>query len=100
MYYEIFTLPTFDKIYEGLDHSEQFWIQKIKQQLEQFPTGKILQFSWIREKRYGSKRLYYIIDELRKRMLLINFVPKKDQQKIINYMVSNQTTLFLFLRKL
>jgi len=56
MPYEIFTTEPFDKLYDKLDKTEQRWIQRIKQQLSQYITGKILHFSWFREKKYLNKR--------------------------------------------
>lgn len=100
MPYRIFTLRTFDAIYGSLDGSEQIWIQNIKKQLETHITGKILQFSWLREKRYLNKRLYYIVDEEQTKVLLIAFASKKEQQKIINQILINKEELLFYLRSL
>ena len=100
MVYRIFTLKTFDEVYAKLDGSEQQWIQKIKKQFEQQVTGKILHFSWLREKKYLNKRLYYLIDEEQKKILFIAFAPKKEQQSIINQILMRGNELLLFLRRL
>ncbi len=40
MSYKIYTLKTFDEVYENLDGSEQIWIQNMKKQLETHVTEK------------------------------------------------------------
>ena len=100
MLYRIFTLKTFDEVYEILDGSEQIWIQNIKKQLETHITGKILHFSWLREKKYLNKRLYYIVGNEQKKVLMIAFASKKEQQKIINQILLNKEELLFYLRSL
>ncbi len=100
MAYTIYATDTFKKLYASLDGSEQGWIDKIKKQLEAYPTGKPLRYSWFREKKYGNKRLYYLIDESSKKILLVSFAPKKDQQKIINFVTVNMKELLNYLKGL
>ena len=100
MVYRIFTLKTFDEVYEALDGSEQQWIQKIKKQLEQQATGKILRFLWFREKKYLNKRLYYLVEEEQKKILFIVFGSKKEQQNIINQVLLKKDELLSLLRGL
>lgn len=38
--YTVYATDSFKKIYSVLDRSEQIWIEKIKSQLEEYPTGK------------------------------------------------------------
>lgn len=98
--YTVYGTDTFKKIYESLDKSEQLWIQKISKQLEEYPTGKILHFSWFREKKYLNKRLYFLIDEHQKKILLVSFASKKDQQKVIEFIQRNMREFLEYLRKL
>lgn len=100
--YAIYTTETFDKLFRSLDRSEQNWIVKIKEKLEDNPVGKILRYSWLREKRYLSrnKRLYYLVDEDLKKILLISFAPKKDQSRIIEFIAQNMSELLEHLRSL
>jgi len=95
--YYVYTFNTFDKIYLKLDRSEQIWIQRIIENLETNPYGKILRFSWLREKKHQNKRLYYIVDDITQRILIIAFAPKKDQQETINYIVKNKKEFFTYL---
>ena len=79
--FAVYATDTFRDILDSLDGNEREWIEKIKMQIEQSesPTGKILHFSWFREKKFLNKRLFYIIDENLKRVLFVSFASKKDQ---------------------
>ena len=57
--YAVYATETFKRLYLALDGSEQQWVDKIKKQLEENLTGKILNFSWFREKKYLNKRLIF-----------------------------------------
>ena len=96
--YEVYTTETFKRLFKTLDNSEQRWIIKIKSQLEEKPTGKSLSFNWFREKKYHNKRLYFLIENNQRKILLISFVSKKDQQDIINFVKANSKELLEKLR--
>ena len=98
--YQVYATDSFKKLYAALDGSEQQWVDSAKKQLEENPTGKILHFDWFREKKYLNKRLYFLIDEERKKILFVSFASKKEQQKVINFVIANKTELLNFLRNL
>ena len=98
--YPIHFTEAFNKVYCTIDTNERLWIDKIRKQLEENPTGKILKFSWLREKKYHNKRLYYIIDKNNKRVLFIAFTSKKDQQKTIKFIELNIRGFMEYLRGL
>lgn len=98
--YTAYRTPAFDKLCGTLDKHEQQWISKTINKLEDNPLGKILRYDWFREKKYTSKRLFFIIDELSKRILLIAFAHKKEQQTIINKVIANKEELFRYIRSL
>ena len=98
--YIIYFTDAFKEVYNSIDKSEQQWINKIQKKLEENPTGKILQFSWFREKKYLNKRLYYLIDDNNKKILLVAFAPKKDQQKVIDFIKTNMRDYLDYLRRL
>ena len=100
MSYRIYATETFKTLYYSLEKDEQKWIDKIKKNLEEYPTGKILRYSWFREKKYGNKRLYYLINEEKKNILLVSFASKKEQQKIINFVTLNMKELLRYLKSL
>ncbi len=76
---------------------EKFLIEKVKKNLTEYPTGKILKFYWFREKKFGDKRIYYIIDEELKKILIIAFGSKKEQEGMIEYILQNMN---FYLKKL
>jgi hypothetical protein len=81
---KIYETETFTKLYEAMEKVEQEWVDKIKLQLvENHQVGKPLRFEWFREKKFGDKRLYYLIYKDVSKILLVSFGSKKAQQKII-----------------
>ena len=98
--YAIFITQPFEKLFYTLEKSEQIWIDKIKKKLEENATGKPLGFEWFREKKYGNKGLYFLVDEKNKKILLIAFATKKDQQKVINFIKSNMKEFLDYLKNI
>ncbi|MDD9954422.1 MAG: hypothetical protein OXR66_08890 [Candidatus Woesearchaeota archaeon] len=96
--YRVLRTDEFMKEYRTLAQQERFWIYKMQKKFTVHPTGKILRYSWFREKKFGNKRLYFLVDEETKKVLLIAFDSKKEQQKIIDYVTKNMDALFRFLR--
>lgn len=88
MVYDIYETDAFTKIFESMSKDEQEWIQKMKAQITINPkVGDPLRFGWFREKKHGDKRLYFIISMKTPRVLLVAYGPKKEQQKIIDYIL-------------
>lgn len=98
--YAVYATETFKEVYVALDGSERRWVDKIMEQLQQNPTGKILHFEWFREKKFLNKRLFYLIDEGSMKILFVAFATKKEQQSIIEFVVTNKEELLLYLRSL
>ena len=96
--YSIYATELYLSIYEALDGSEKIWLDKMKKQLGENPSGKILRFSWFREKKYLNKRLYYLIDEDLKKILFVAFGSKKEQEKTIRYVLEHMEELLDYLR--
>ena len=91
MPYQIYETETFSKLYEAMEKVEQKWVDKIKIQLIENPqTGKPLRFDWFREKKFGDKRMYYLIYKDVSKILLVSFGSKKEQQKIIDHIIENK----------
>jgi len=87
----IYETETFSKLYESMEKEEREWISKIKVQIKENPyVGKPLKFEWFREKKFVNKRLYYLIYQNLKRVLLVAFGSKKNQQKIIGYILKSK----------
>ncbi len=88
---EVYETETFSQLYEACEKIERGWIDKMKDQLrENLLVGQPLRFNWFREKKLGNKRLYYLINESTQKAILVSFGTKKEQQKIIDYILLNR----------
>ena len=98
--YKIYETDSFKKHYDKADQNEKNWIDQTHRNVEEDPSGKILHFSWFREKKYLNKRLYYLIEEEQKKILFLTYAPKKEQKEIINFVLKNMKELLNYLRSL
>lgn len=91
MTYAIYTLPSlYQKIIVKLPEIEREEIQRILLQLTENPfVGAQLQIRYLREKRLREKRLYYLVFEDLKAVLIISISDKKAQQKTIDLIILN-----------
>ena len=91
MTYAIYTLPSlYQKIIVKLPEIEREEIQRILLQLTENPfVGSQLQIRSLREKRLREKRLYYLVFEDLKAVLIISISDKKAQQKTIDLIILN-----------
>jgi hypothetical protein len=98
--YDTYATDNFKKIFNSLDKSEQDWIEKIKRSFKIYSAGKPLGYKWFREKKYKNKRLYFLVDEEREKVLFLSFASKKNQQEIINFVIANRRELLNYLKSL
>ena len=85
MPYKILISNEFDHDFQKLDHSLQIQISKEISQLEENPyVGKLLGFSFFREKKILNYRIYYLIYDNYVAVFVIALSTKKDQQDVIN----------------
>jgi len=86
MVYVVYTLPSlYQKVIVKLSKIEREEIQKIVLQLTENPfVGDQLQIKFLREKRLREKRLYYLVFEDIKAVLIVAISDKKTQQKTID----------------
>lgn len=91
MKYEVYRTERFDKEAEKLSRDENNRIDKvITRQLEENPyVGDQLQIKILREKRLDEKRIYYLVFDDLKAVLMIAISGKKAQQKIIDFIIEN-----------
>lgn len=88
---EVLEAEIFAKVYSQCEKAEQNWIDKMRDQLAQdLHVGKPLRYDWFREKKFRNKRLFYVVNEMTKKVLLITIGDKKEQQAIINHVVANK----------
>ncbi len=91
MSYEVYETNAISELFDGLETDEKDWIVRMRVQIKENAfVGKPLRFVWFREKKYKDKRLYYLIYEDKRRVLLVAFGDKKDQQEIINSVLANR----------
>ena len=85
---DIYETETFSKLYGASDYQEQAWIDKVRKQLlRNLHVGKPLRYVLFREKKFGNKRLFYLINEETNSAILVAFGGKSDQQKIIDHIL-------------
>ena len=88
---QVFETETFSKLCNVADKTIREWVEKVKDQLvENLNVGKPLRFEWFREKKFGTWRLYYLINEKQHKALLVALGTKKEQQKIIDHILQNK----------
>jgi|SRR3989344_7217141 len=90
MSFAIYKTEAFAKTFQTLESFEKEWINKIAEQLKENPdAGKPLRFPWFREKKFGGKRLYYLVYEDLGKILIVAFGNKKQQKLIIESVLRN-----------
>jgi len=92
MKYLVKTLPILNnEIISNFSIHDQDRFDKLIKQIGINPyVGDTLQIRSIREKRFNGKRVYFVIFEDLKAVLIVAFGNKKDQQKIIDFIKDNQ----------
>ena len=86
--YKVYNTTRFDKELSKLSLEEQKRIQSIYTQLRDNPyVGDQLRYKFLREKRLKEKRIYYLIYDDLKAVLIVAISDKKTQQDTINHIV-------------
>ncbi len=81
----------FSELYAKLDATEKEWIGKMVDQLKaNIGVGKPLVFDWLREKKFGNKRLFFLVNERLNKVMLFSFNAKNEQQDIIDHIIKNK----------
>ena len=90
MNYVVYTTEPFDKRVEKLENEEKERLDKLYPKLAESPfVGDQLQYKHLREKRLKEKRVYYLVYEDLKAVLIVAISGKKDQQTTINHIINN-----------
>ena len=88
--YRVIGTETYEKEIDSLDTSEIKIAEKIPEKLAENPhIGKQLQYHFLREKRLREKRVYYLVYDDLKLVLLVATSGKKNQQEVINFIKNN-----------
>ncbi|MEK6913666.1 MAG: hypothetical protein AABW47_03270 [Nanoarchaeota archaeon] len=88
--FRVFTTSEFDSDFYNLDESDKKRVRNIMEQLkEQGGTvGKPLGRPYFREKKFGEKRLYFLVYNQFMIILAVGISNKKMQQETINKIIS------------
>jgi len=91
MRYLVKTLPSLrDRIIQRLSLNDQNRFDNLVKQIENNPyVGDSLQIKFFREKRFDGKRVYFIIFEDLKAVLVVAISDKRTQQKTIDFIRNN-----------
>ena len=88
--FRIFTTKEFDDDFNNLDESDKKRVRKIMKQLKEQGdnVGKSLGKPYFREKKFGEKRVYFLIYKQFTIILAVGISNKKMQQITINKIIS------------
>lgn len=99
--YAVYITKNFDKKIAKLSKETQRRAKKIFFQLRNNPyVGNQLRYRNLREKRLGEKRIYYIIYEDLKAVLVVAIGGKKTQQKTIDYIINYLREYRIYMERL
>ena len=88
MTYAVYALNVFDKEMNKLPEFERSIIQKIFLQLKENPyVGQQMRYRFFREKRIREKRIYYLVYDNLKIVLMVAIGGKKFQEETIDKIV-------------
>ena len=88
MSFAVYTLNVFDKEMNKLSESDKELVQKIFLQLKENPyVGDQIRYKFFREKRVREKRVYYLIYDDLKVVLMVAVGGKKAQQETIDEII-------------
>jgi mRNA-degrading endonuclease RelE of RelBE toxin-antitoxin system len=90
--FRVFTTAEFDRDFRKLDSQEQKVVTKILRQIKEQGNvvGKPLAgLTFFREKKFGGKRLYYLIYEGQLLILALAISTKKTHQATVNAILSD-----------
>jgi len=100
--FAVYRLPVFDKRAKKLLNNQEFEeVDAIIEQLKENPLiGRPLSYSFLREKRIGSKRIYFLVYENVAIVLLVSASDKKAQQDTIDEIKENLDEFQEYAKKL
>ena len=101
MVYSVYTTESFEKEIEKLSNEEKRRIINIYYQLKDNPyVGDQLRYKHLREKRLDEKRIYYLVYDDLKSILVVAMGGKKDQQETINHIIDYFQEYRIYLEKI
>jgi len=101
MIYSVYTTERFNREISKFSQEEQKRMQKIFLQIKENPyVGDQLQIKILREKRLKEKRIYYLVFDDLRAVLVVAISDKKAQQKTIDYIMTYINEYKIYLHKL
>lgn len=101
MTHAVYVTESFEKEMEKISQSEKEKLQKIFLQLKENPyVGDSLQYKFLREKRIKEKRVYYLVCDDLKAVLIVAFGGKKAQQETIDEIIKLLPEFREYLKKI
>ncbi|MCK5625063.1 hypothetical protein KAI04_04440 [Candidatus Pacearchaeota archaeon] len=100
--FRLFTTKEFDNDFLKLDNSDKKRIEKIMHKLKKKGevVGKPLGRKYFREKKFGNKRLYFLIYKTQLIVLAVGISNKKMQQNTINKILLELNNYEEYIKKL
>ena len=98
---DLYRTGEFDENYDNLDHSDQIKVDKVLIKLREQGdhVGKELHYSFLKEKRIGGKRLYFLLYLDLHAILMLFITNKKMQQCTIDRVLSELPNYERFVRE-
>jgi len=101
MSYVVYVTKSFEKEMEKISKSETEELQKIFLQLKDNPyVGDGVRYRFFREKRIREKRVYYLIYDDLKAVLVVAFGGKKAQKETINEIIKYLPEFRIYLKRI
>ena len=100
--FRLFTTSEFDNDFLKLDESDKKKVRKIMDELKTkgFDVGKPLGRKYFREKKFGNKRLYFLVYKNELIALAVGISNKKMQKDTINKILLELKNYEEFIKKL
>jgi mRNA-degrading endonuclease RelE of RelBE toxin-antitoxin system len=100
--FRLFTTREFDNDFLKLDESDKKKVRKIMNELKEkgIDIGKPLGRKYFREKKFGNKRLYFLVYKNELIILAVGISNKKMQQNTINKILLELNNYEEFIKKL
>lgn len=100
MKYRVFISETLEKKINKFAPHLRKRLEKLKKTLENNPfTGKPIKHDYLREKKWGPFRVYYLIVKEILIVFLLEFSDKKEQQKVITDILYNLDEIIFRIKK-
>src|SRR3989344_2793449 len=88
--YRVFRTEGYEELFDKLDNREQEMVRNLERQVKEQPfSSKQLGLYFFREKKFGGKRVLFLIYQRYAIVLLVLITKKKTQQRDIDFIKNN-----------